>query len=173
VKRTVLAIALIAAIQANAVCSDPVTRAPRRLGWKTAGVIVFSAFLTFKQVLIPVQVTGTSMEPTYHNHSLNLANGWNGRFGNPKRGEVVVVRQEFELLLKRIVAMPGETVEIEEGKLLINGVMLRDAFSKNLIAEDFPERKLGSNEYFLIGDNRSTTIFMAVQREQILGKLIF
>src|SRR6478672_13206629 len=70
----------------------------------------------FHQLLVPIQIIGSSMSPTYRNGSLNLVNRLSyTNHHPPHRGDVIALRSEGELLLKRIVALPGETVAIQGG----------------------------------------------------------
>ena len=137
-------------------------------------VIIWSilTFCFFHNLLVPIQIVGSSMYPTYRNGSLNLVNRWHSKEG-PHRGDVVAVRVDGELLLKRIVAVPGETIRISNGQILINEHTLNDEFSRKRIPWEMDPLSLKANEYFVIGDNRAASIFCRVQKDQILGKTIF
>ena len=129
-------------------------------------------FCFFHNLLVPIQIVGSSMYPTYRNGSLNLVNRWYSRDG-PLRGDVVAVRVDGELLLKRIVAIPGEKIGISNGQLVINEHSLNDQFSRRKIPWEMDPISLKANEYFVIGDNRAASIFCKIQKDQILGKIIF
>lgn len=139
-------------------------------------VIVWCALslFFFHQLLVPIEIIGYSMTPTYQNGSLNLVNRLSyTRKHPPHRGDVVAVRAEGELLLKRIVALPGETVAIEGGAVLVNGQRLADEFSDREIPWEMGAIPLGGDEYFVIGDNRSASVFCKVGKRDILGKIVF
>jgi signal peptidase I len=137
-------------------------------------VWVLLTVMFFHQLLVPIQIIGSSMSPTYRNGSLNLVNRMSyTKHHPPHRGDVVVLRAEGEVLLKRIVALPGETVAIEDGAVKINGRRLADEFSMTFIPWEMDRASLGENEYFVIGDNRAASVFFKVRREDILGKIIF
>src|SRR5688572_25678421 len=129
--------------------------------------------LFFHQLLVPIQIIGSSMAPTYSNGSLNLVNRWSYAGRLPHRGDVIAVRADGELLLKRIVAVPGESVAIANGEIEVNGRPLADEFSRLKIPWEMDAVKLGRNEFFVIGDNRAASVFCKVQKGDILGKTIF
>src|SRR5688500_5616849 len=91
-------------------------------------VVVWSilSIAFFHHLLVPIQIIGSSMSPTYSNGSLNLVNRWSYAGRVPNRGDVIAVRAEGELLLKRIVALPGETVAIVSGEIEVNDQPLSD-----------------------------------------------
>jgi signal peptidase I len=130
-------------------------------------------FAFFHHLLVPIQIIGSSMSPTYRNGSLNLVNRWSYTKALPHRGDVVALNAEGELLLKRIIALPGETVAIVQGEIQVNGAPLSDEFSVRKIPWELDPVKLGANEFFVIGDNRAASVFCKVHKEDILGKTIF
>ncbi|HTG43771.1 MAG TPA: signal peptidase I [Verrucomicrobiae bacterium] len=127
----------------------------------------------FHQLLVPIQIIGSSMSPTYRNGSLNLVNRWSYSKHTPHRGDVVALNAEGELLLKRIIALPGETVAIQDGAIEINGEPLSDGFSISRIPWEMDPVELGQNEFFVIGDNRASSVFCKVAKRDILGKTVF
>lgn len=127
----------------------------------------------FHQLLMPIQIIGSSMNPTYESGSLNLVNRLSYTKSRPHKGDVVAVRADDELLLKRIVASPGDSIGIAHGRLMINNHPLHDQFSMERIPWEMDPTILGPNEYFVIGDNRSVSVFCKVKKNQILGKIIF
>jgi signal peptidase I len=127
----------------------------------------------FHNLLVPIQIIGSSMSPTYLNGSLNLVNRLSYSKQAPHRGDVVALRADGELLLKRIVALPGESVGIHNGKIEIDGRPLSDQFSIEKIPWEMAPARLGPDEFFVIGDNRAASIFCTVPRSHILGKTVF
>ena len=109
-------------------------------------------------------VVGDSMEPVLHNGQEILINRFIYRISSPKRGDVVVFlpngNQNTHYYVKRIVGLPGETVQIINGRLYIDGEMLeeQEQYDKIIdpgIAEN--EITLESDEYFVLGDNRNSS----------------
>ena len=127
----------------------------------------------FHHLLVPIQIIGSSMSPTYRSGSLNLINRWSYSKHAPVRGDVIALEAEGELLLKRIVALPGETIAIVNGELQVNGAPLADQFAAHRIPWEMDPIPLRSNEFFVIGDNRASSIFCKVTKEDILGKVVF
>ena len=143
---------------------------------RTLGRVVIWSILSiafFHHLLVPIQIIGSSMSPTYSNGSLNLVNRLSYAGRMPHRGDVIAVRAEGELLLKRVIAVPGESVAIANGEIEVNGVPLADEFSRLKIPWEMDAVKLGRNEFFVIGDNRAASVFCKVQKGDILGKTIF
>ncbi len=128
----------------------------------------------FHQLLVPIQIIGSSMSPTYRNGSLNLVNRISyTKKHPPQRGDVIALKVDGELLLKRIVALPGEAVTIWNGAIRINDHRLADEFAMKFIPWEMDPVRLGTDEYFVIGDNRSASVFCKVAKQDILGKIIF
>ena len=85
-------------------------------------VVALLAAVVFGFVLIPCVINGESMVPTFPAHGFTFC--WRGKylFGKPRRGDVVIIRYADKVyFLKRIVGLPGETVELRNGDLYIHG----------------------------------------------------
>jgi signal peptidase I len=138
-------------------------------------VIIWSicAIFLFNNLLVPIQIIGSSMAPTYRDGSYNFVNKLAYSRTPPQRGDVIALEAEGELLLKRIVGVPGEKVSIHNGELRVNGKDLKDSFAMLRIPWEMSAASLGPDEYFVIGDNRSTSVFCKIHKNQILGKIIF
>jgi len=121
-----------------------------------AAILAVVLVVVFKFILIPVHVKGISMEPTYHDGGVNFINRLAYRWGKPRRGDVVAVRTSgiSIMFLKRIIGLPGETVAISKGVVLINGASLNEPYVKSRALWEETPRTLSNDEYFLIGDNR-------------------
>lgn len=137
------------------------------------GVWFFLSIAFFQQLLVPIQIIGSSMAPTYSNGSLNLVNRWSYAGRMPHRGDVIAVRAEGELLLKRIIAVPGESVAIVNGEIEVNGAPLSDEFSRLKVPWEMESVYLGINEFFVIGDNRSASVYCKVRKNDIIGRTVF
>lgn len=126
-----------------------------------------------------------SMEPTLEAGDKMLVNRVAYRVGGPKRGDVIVFHTDDEKKtisthIKRIVGLPGEKVQIKEGKILINGEILQEKTAFPEIENPGMAEKemvLKSGEYFVLGDNRNNSEdsrFMdigTVKKGNIIGKL--
>lgn len=108
-----------------------------------------------------VRVNGTAMEPTIENSETIFVNKILYLFKNPGKGDVIVFlpngNEYSNYYVKRIVAIPGDTVQIIEGRLYVNGEMEEESFDKMEmagIAENLI--RVGSGEYFVLGDSRNS-----------------
>lgn len=79
-----------------------------------------------------------------------------GLFGEPGRFDVVICRfpKRKGLFVKRVIALPGETISMEEDVVFINGAPVSENFARRSCMRAIPERLLGEDEYFVMGDNR-------------------
>jgi signal peptidase I len=140
-----------------------------------ATVLILGAvfFSVFKFWLMPVKILGESMYPTYRNgtrHFLNRMAYWSAQ---PQRGDVIGMRApDDDLYIKRIIGLPGDTVAITNATIFVNGAPFRDPLQAPVPRESHPT-KLGSDEYWVIGDNRFISVFGPIDRKQILGKIVF
>lgn len=137
-------------------------------------VYVFFKFFVFKFVVLPVQIDGNSMFPTYRDHTRNYVNKLAYLHSQPQRGDIVGIRMSGEhmMLLKRIVGLPGETVAFDNGHLLVDGVAIPEPYLPHpLPAPPIDPVKLGTNQYYVIGDNRMISDRGWIGRERIVGKL--
>jgi signal peptidase I len=154
-----------------------VGRRPRRT-FVRAAVLAVTCYLVFTFVLLPVRVTGVSMEPTYHDHSINFSNRLAYFFREPRRGDVVTIRYAgiHDMLMKRIIGLPGETLSFVHGRVLINGAPLAEAYENGSCHWNIPAVTLDSTEYFVVGDNRSMRwqdhVFGKTSRLRIMGKIL-
>ena len=149
------------------------------LGCVTAfalGVLVVMAFgYTITNV-------GVSMEESIAHNQKVLVNRTSYFVFAPRVDDVVVFKQgsNEHLYIKRVVAVPGDTVQILDGQLYVNGAIVKDGHDKIAdpgIAED--KIKLGEHEYFVMGDNRNNSedsrsnTVGPIERNQIIGKAWF
>lgn len=143
------------------------------------GVLILGTFVLFKYVLLPpVRITGPSMSPTLRDGSVRFVNRLAYVWHEPRRGDIVSIRfaGNSVMYMKRIVGEPGETVEFSNGRLLINGEPLDEPYVKSPCRWNREPRKLGPDEYFVVGDNRSMSMqdhdHGVATRDRIVGKLL-
>lgn len=126
-----------------------------------AGIVlsVFLAFVLTYFVGLRTNVIGVSMEPTLTNGQGILINRFSYKLFSPKAGDVIVFlpngNQNAHYYVKRVVAVPGQTVLIEDGILYIDGKEYEGDITDLIVSAGIAENevKLGSDEYFVIGDN--------------------
>jgi signal peptidase I len=144
-----------------------------------AAAIATLSVVMFRYVLLPVRLQGISMLPTYQDGAMNFANRAAYWFGTPHRGDVVAIRMAGPsvVYVKRVIGLPGETVEIAMGTVTINGSPLVEPSVVDRLPWNLDAFTLGPDEYFVVGDNRSMRIenhdLGLASRERIVGKLLF
>ncbi len=124
------------------------------------------------------------MEPNFYDHEYLIIDEISYRFNEPKRGEIVVFRypkDPSQFFIKRVIALPGETVEIANGKIRVyndahpHGVTLEESYLERETLSPPQTVTLKTDEYFLMGDNRSSSldsrIFGPVTRSFIVGRV--
>lgn len=114
--------------------------------------------------LVRISMIGDSMSPTLNDNEAIIVNKMIYRFSNPKRNDVVVFKQNGNehsyYNVKRVIGLPGETVLIKEGKIFINGEMLKEEYTFDEISNGGLAKEaitLDSKEYFVLGDNRNAS----------------
>lgn len=138
--------------------------------------LVVVVFVLFKFVFIAIRVEGNSMAPTYRSGRPNLVNRLAFHWHGPKRGDVVAVQVDGSrlVLLKRVVALPGERIAIQAGRVVVNGRILDEPYAK--VSDSPPSQNeiaLGPDEYFVIGDNRDISAYGKVHQHEVIGKVVF
>lgn len=129
------------------------------------------------------EVIGSSMEPTLSDGDNLIVDKITYRIREPKRFEIIVFPYQYAegtYYIKRIIGLPGETVQIDEaGRIYIDGELLSESYGKEVMTEPGLAGKgvtLAENEYFVLGDNRNDSAdsrFVSVgniKREQIVGR---
>lgn len=153
-------------------------RKPRRTLLRIIALVA-TCFVVFGWILFPVRITGISMEPTLHDHSIRLVNRLAYRYSNPKRGDIVSIGELGRpgMLMKRIIALPGETYFMRDGQMYINGEALIEPYVVYRAKWELPPTTLGPDEYLVIGDNRGMAerdhYFGRTERRYIIGKELF
>ena len=124
----------------------------------------------------PFAVAGEAMSPTYNNGDYLLINKFDKNFA---RGDVVIFRTEKQpssFLIKRIIGLPSEKVDIQGGKVLINGQVLNESYYNG---ETVPDSSvtLNQDQYFVLGDNRTKSFdsrsFGPITKSSIQGKIFY
>jgi signal peptidase I len=104
------------------------------------------------------RIDGMSMEPTLHDGEYVIINRLVYKLHPPERGDVIVFRRDGRRdYIKRVIGLPGETIEIRRGQVLINGQALPESFIKEPGLYSMGLRTIEPNEYFVLGDNRNNS----------------
>lgn len=173
---------------------------------KTISIILILVVVIRGFVIQPFKVYGSSMEPTFHQYDYLIINEIGYRLFQPRRSDVVVLKHPtpecdaylsenyFQRLksnyscqhyLKRIVAIPGDTIKIQDGQVSLktkeNGdfQVLNEAYIKpNTPTLGWVTKELGSNEYFVLGDNREPNAssdsreWGVLKKDHLVGKVM-
>ncbi|MBR4867709.1 MAG: signal peptidase I [Clostridia bacterium] len=143
-------------------------------------VVVAAVAALIATFILPVlQIRGNSMEPTIKDEEIVVLI----KTSNLKRGQLCCFSYQNKLLIKRVIGVPGDTINIDDkGYVYVNNVPLDEpyVFERTLGECDvtFPVR-VTDNHYFILGDHRSTSIDSRssavglVDSEQIVGKIFF
>lgn len=141
-----------------------------------AGIVGFVIY----RVIFPIDIfgmQGVSMEPTVLDGEKVALNKFDQQY---KRGDIVVViiptKESKAQLMKRVIGIPGETIEVKEEKVFVNDSELTENYIQGLTKGDL-KKVLGNNEYFVMGDNREKSFdsrdFGAISFQDIVGKIFY
>ncbi|MEG1847475.1 MAG: signal peptidase I [Lachnospiraceae bacterium] len=146
-------------------------------------VVLCMTYLLVTFVGQRTQVVGSSMETTLSDGDNLILDKISYRFHDPERYDIIVFPFQYEedtYYVKRIIALPGETVQIDEnGKIYINGEILHESYGREVIED--PGRAaapitLANDEYFVMGDNRNNSSdsrdpsVANIKRKDLIGK---
>ena len=131
-------------------------------------------------------IEGPSMQPNFWANQFLIVSRVNYLLGQPQRGDIVVFdapgdddTPDNPLLIKRLIGMPGDHLEFNDGKVIINGQTLNEPYTaEQICTNNCADRTwdLGPNEYFFMGDNRNNSrdsrVFGVVTKDRIIGEAI-
>lgn len=174
---------------------DGTSRIRGIVSWITDIIVVVAlACFTVYAFGNQVVVAGNSMSPLLNPDDIVLMNQIKLDLGKPERFDIVVFKRDDQKMnIKRIIGLPGETVQIQDGRVLINGQVLEEKKIKTEVDGEMVEVEkkialaglaenpvvLGEDEYFLLGDNRDSSEDSrfanvgSVKESQIIGKVWF
>lgn len=140
------------------------------------------AFILNKVIIINAHVPSSSMEPTINTGDKLIGFRLAYLFKEPERGDVVIFRypdDESQIFIKRVIGLPGDKVEIADGKLIINGEVMVEDYVKEPMTGNFGPYEVPEGYYFMLGDNRNISQDSRywkntyVSRKSILAKAWF
>jgi signal peptidase I len=151
-------------------------------GWLVVAGLAYGCFyLSQRYVVQVVQVTGLSMSPSLPDSSWYLLNRLVYYFREPKPRDIVVLYDpEVQgYAIKRIIAQPGDSVYVRDGRVYVNGILLREPYLPPG-TKTYPSSRYsaqfwicGRHQYFVLGDNRTNSadsrVYGAVPEQYILG----
>ena len=125
-------------------------------------------------IITPVRVDGASMNQNLNDGDILLLY----KMAKIDRFDVVVLDEEYdnEIIIKRIIGLPGETIEIKDNKIYIDNVEMPDEYAYG-DTSDYEKTTLGEDEYFILGDNRliskDSRYFGPIKKSEIMGEAVF
>ncbi len=156
------------------------------ISWiKTIGSAIILALFITTFIIVNARVPSGSMENNIMTNDRIIANRLSYLFSEPKRFDVVVFKypdDEKVLFVKRVIGMPGETVEIIDGRVYIDGSdepLPDEIYLKEKAVGDFGPFEVPEGHYFMMGDNRNESKDSRkwenkyLAKDKILGKVIF
>jgi signal peptidase I len=140
-------------------------------------VVALAIAALFQVTVASFKVYGSSMLPNVHPGEYIMVSKAAYFFGPPERGEIIVFdspRNPNSDLIKRIIALPGETIEIKDGTVFVNDTPLAEPYILEPPRYAYPRQKVTAGYYFVLGDNRNNSTDShkgwTVPRENIIGK---
>lgn len=137
-------------------------------------IIILVVVLIRTFIVTPVKVNGNSMYPTLIGEEIMLLN----KLGKIDRLDIVVVKidEKNDNLIKRVIGLPGETVEIKDNKIYINDKYFEDTYGYG-VTYNIDKLTLDDDEYFILGDNRQISldsrVFGKIKEDEIKGTASF
>lgn len=134
-------------------------------------------------IFLNAHIPSGSMEPTIATGSMALGDRTAYLRGNPQRGDVVFFRHESEfegkILVKRIIALPGQTFSMVDGRVYLDGVLLDEPYVAQFSWDSYPETVVPAGCYIVLGDHRTNSNDARfwndpfVRRTDLLGRAMF
>lgn len=140
------------------------------------GIVFLLTYLVIHYVGQRTQVSGSSMEATLSDGDNLIVDKISYRFHDPERYDIIVFPYKYEkntFYIKRIIGLPGETVQIDEqGNIYVDGEVLDESYGREVILDPGEAEEpitLAEDEYFVLGDNRNAS---SDSRDPSVGKIL-
>lgn len=169
-------------LKAERTAARPRSKGREALGWiLSIGIAILAAFVIRALVFETVRVDGESMEPTLFTDQRLGVEKISRYMGLPKRGDIVIVQYPNldDVCVKRTIGLPGETVEVYDSTVYINGVPLEEDYVSDEPYADMGPVVVPEDSIFVMGDNRAHSMDSrasyvgAIPRENIIGHGLF
>lgn len=140
-------------------------------------ILAVLIFLVIRSLVQNYRIEGQSMEPNFHHGQYLLVNKIAYRLGEYQRGDVIVFHypnDPSQDYIKRVIGLPGDTVEILGGNVFVNGLEVDEPYSQIPIARDIPPQTVTPGFLYVLGDNRpsssDTRTWGQLSQEFVIGK---
>ncbi len=137
-------------------------------------IIIVVVLLIKTYIATPVKVNGNSMNNTLKDNDIMILDKITYRFQEIERFDIVVLKNGDDYLIKRVIGLPGETVEYKNNKLYINGKNVDEKFIHEKTDDFVMNEKIPDDCYFVVGDNRpiskDSRYIGVINKKDILGK---
>ncbi len=161
-------------------CEDsPVSEKRARLVREVVETIAVTLliFIAIRFAMQSYRVDGPSMQPGLHTDEYVMVNKAAYLFSQPQRGDVIVFRYPLDTnkdLIKRIIAIPGDTVQTTSTEVIVDGQVLHEPYISQPFNFESNMWRLGPDQFFVMGDNRDNSldsrIWGPLDRSYIIGK---
>jgi len=150
--------------------------------WIKAGLIALILAIILNTFIFSSSIVeGISMEPTLKDNDRILINKLTYILSEPNRGDIVIIQHENKNYIKRIIALPGETIEMSDHTLYIDNEEQENTYvnqSDEILTGSFGPLKIADDHYFVMGDNRlvskdSRNELGLIKQNEIIGKSEF
>ena len=115
-------------------------------------------FLLVNTLIGRFRIEQVSMLPNLHEGEYVIVDKISYWLHQPQRGDIIVLKRAGQPdLIKRVVGLPGETIEVRDGKVYVNGTPLSEPYTAQPPAYVMPARQIDADQYFVLGDNRNNS----------------
>lgn len=137
--------------------------------------------LVIRLIISPTVVVGESMESSLHSNDYLVVNKLAYKVGEPEYGDVVILDSDavrgHDVFIKRVVGLPGDSLEIKDGNLVRNGKEVKEPYAKEKMESVDMELTIPKDEVFVLGDNRNNSMDSRIigtlnYKKEVLGKAV-
>lgn len=150
-------------------------------------ILIALVYTVVNLATVRFYIEGPSMQPNFWAGQFLIVSRAHYLLGEPERGDIIVFdppgdddRPNDPLLIKRLIGLPGDHIEVREGHVYVNGEALNEPYLRDVGASmrcsEYCDVTLEANQYFLMGDNRNNSndsrAFGPVDRSRLVGEAI-
>ena len=136
-------------------------------------LLLVLAWVIRQRVWMPALISGQSMLPTLKSGQIVGINKLAYWSRPPERGDIIAIWTGGELMVKRVIGLPGDEIALRDGTLYLNGSPFQEPYVKFNEPRTIAPGKIGPGRFVVAGDNRPHTLVAVICQERIAGRLIF